>query len=543
MEQTIKKNNKREWNGFDGHIKWGTRLAYAGGDVACNIVFGMVGTLLTLYYTSCAGIPIGTVGIVMLVSRVFDGISDVIMGIIVDKTKSRFGKARPWLLWMALPFAISAVLLFCVPQVGEDMMWVKVLYMFVTYNFCSTVCYTAINLPYGTLSTFMTNKSHERDMLGNVRMGLSPIGKIVAVSLTLPIVNALGGKGNQSAWIITMTIWASLALILLLINFIFCPEKVNPAMNPQKKALETKLPMKKALKFLVTNKYFWFVLILWMFQSTSFGVIGTILPYYCEHVVGDLSGDLYSILFLVETGVLVIFVFICMPLVKKVGKRNLALAGTFIALAGQLVFTFVPYTQSNAIPMLYMSAITRSIGLAPLNAVVFGMLGDVVDFGHWKNGYRQEAFICAGGSVGTKLGSGLASVAITQILNGAGFISTTEGHVDQPQTAISAISWIYIIAPLIVAGGVMAVLFFYKLDKNYDKMMVQLKEREAKLTKEAMKIGMAKLLELQKLEEKEGVLLQSKAELEKKLNDINNQLTVINKDKEKLHGKKVKRRK
>lgn len=541
MEQTVKKS-KRTFNGFDGHIRWGTRLAYAGGDVACNIVFGMVGTLLTYYYTKCASIPIATVGIVMLVSRVFDGISDVVMGIIVDKTKSRFGKARPWLLWMAVPFAASAILLFCVPQVGEDLMWVKILYMFVTYNFCSTICYTAINLPYGTLSTFMTDKSHERDMLGNVRMGLSPIGKIIAVSFTLPLVKIFGGGteeayANQNAWIITMSIWASLALILLLINFFLCPEKVNPAMNPQKKALETKLPMKKALKFLVTNKYFWFVLILWMFQSTSFGVIGTILPYYCEHVAHNV--DLYSMLFLTETLTLVGCVFICMPLVKKVGKRNLALFGTFIALAGQLVFAFVPMTDANCVPMLYMSAITRSIGLAPLNAVVFGMLGDVVDYGHWKNGYRQEAFICAGGSVGTKLGSGLASVAITQILAGAGFVEGSTG--EQPPTAVTAIQWIYIIAPLIVAGGVMAVLFFYKLDKGYDKMMVELKEREAKLTKEAMHTSIIRLHELEKLEEQESTLLSSKTDLEKKLADINEQLKNISKEKDKVN-KRDKRR-
>lgn len=542
MEKVVN-NGKREWKGFDGHIKWGTRLAYAGGDVACNIVFGMIGTLLTLYYTECANIPAYWVGIVMLVSRIFDGVSDVIMGIVVEKTHSRWGKARPWLLWMALPFAISAVLLFCVPQVGENLLWVKILYMFVTYNFCSTVCYTAVNLPYGTLSTFMTNKSHERDMLGNVRMGLSPIGKIVAASLTLPLVQLIGGTAanpdgtkSQKAWIIAMSIWAVLALILLLINFFFCEEKVNPAMNPEKKALQTKLPMKKALKFLVTNKYFWFVLILWMFQSTSFGVVGTILPYYCKYVLEDLN--LYSILFLVETLTLVGCIFICMPLVKKVGKRNLALFGTFIALAGQLVFAIMPFNKSYQTGILFMSAITRSIGLAPLNAVVFGMLGDVVDFGHWKTGYRQEAFICAGGSVGTKLGSGLASVTITQILSANKFDDNPGGLASR-----TAIGWIYTIAPIIIALGVMIVLVFYHLDKNYDAMMKQLNAREEKLKKEAMKVSLEKLLKLERLENKEYFLLQDKSKLDKKVNEIQVQLDKINQEKENLNIVKRKKRK
>ncbi len=545
MESTIK-NDKRTFNGFDGHIKWGTRLAYAGGDVACNIVFGMIGTLLTVYYTTCAGINIGDVGLIMLVSRVFDGVSDVIMGIVVEKTHSRWGKARPWLLWMALPFAISAVLLFCVPSVSSNLYWVKILYVFVTYNFCSTVCYTAVNLPYGTLSTFMTSKSHERDMLGNVRMGLSPIGKIVAASLTLPLVNALGGKGNQGAWIIAMSLWAFLAVVLLLINFFFCPEKVNPAMQPDKKNLQTKLPMGKALRFLVKNKYFWFVLILWMFQSTSFGIVGTVLPQYCEHYIGGdfgISGDLYSLVFLVETLTLVGAVFVCMPLIKKIGKRNLALYGTFIALVGQLIFAVVPYSDANAIPMLFMSAITRSIGLAPLNAVVFGMLGDVVDYGHWKNGYRQEAFICAGGSVGTKLGSGLASVAITKILDFAGFKSGTGDHIEQPQSAKNAIHMIYIIAPLIVALGVMAVLFFYHLDKHYNDMMVQLNEREEKLKKEAMQISMERILALEKIENQEYFLQIDKDKLMKQVNEINIKLDALEEKKAALNGIKYKKRK
>ena len=149
-------------------LGWGTRVAYASGDVACNVVFGMVGTLLTLFYTDYAGINPGTVGLMMLLSRLFDGVSDLIMGIIVEKTNSKWGKSRPWILWMSVPFALSAVLLFTVPHTTPMLQF---LYLFVTYNFCTTVCYTAINLPYGSLSAMMTRVSGERDMLSEVRMG------------------------------------------------------------------------------------------------------------------------------------------------------------------------------------------------------------------------------------------------------------------------------------------------------------------------------------------------------------------------------------
>lgn len=153
-----------------------TRLAYGSGDVACNIVFGMISTLLALFYTDYAGVPPITVGAVMFASRIFDGFSDIVMGHLVFKTRSKWGQSRPWLIRMAFPFALSAVLLFTVPQTTASLQfW----YMFVTYNFCTTVCYTAINLPYGSLSSMMSRDGKERELLAVFRMAMSPVGRII----------------------------------------------------------------------------------------------------------------------------------------------------------------------------------------------------------------------------------------------------------------------------------------------------------------------------------------------------------------------------
>ncbi len=458
------KNNKT--NLENGRLSWGVRLSYAGGDVACNVVFGMVGTLLTLFYTDYVGINAAVVGLIMLVSRIFDGFSDMIMGIIVEKTNSKWGKSRPWILWMSVPYALSAILLFTVPNTPG---MVQAIYIFVTYNFCTTVCYTAINLPYGSLSAMMTRISSERDMLSVVRMGLSPLGKIIAVTCTTPLVKLFGD--DQAAWIKTMAIWAVIALILLVICFINCKETVVIA---GKEKADT-VPIKTGLKFLVTNKYFWAVLLLWMFQSVSFSVSGTILPYYCKYIFNN-DTWLYSALYLTEILTLVVFIFLCAPLIRKHGKRNIALAGSIIALAGQLLFFLNPYS----VPWMFMSCVARSIGLAPLNAVVFGMIGDVVEYGQWKTHVRQESLIFAGGSIGTKVGAGVASAAMTGLLSLSGYLSTTTGVATQPDSALSMIINIYKFGPLIVAAGVLIVLLFYKLDKYYDKIMNELMDREAR---------------------------------------------------------------
>ena len=173
----------------NGKINILTRLAYGGGDVACNVVYGMIATLLTLFYTDYAGVSVATVGLVMLISRFFDGGSDVVMGFIVDRTHSKWGQSRPWILWMSLPYALSAILLFSVPHTNAT---IQFLYIFVTYNFCTTVCYTAINLPYGSLSAMMTRDSKERDLLSVFRMGLSPMGRIIAVTCTMPLIKLFG---------------------------------------------------------------------------------------------------------------------------------------------------------------------------------------------------------------------------------------------------------------------------------------------------------------------------------------------------------------
>lgn len=450
----------------NGRLSWKTRFAYGCGDTACNVVFGMISTVLTLFYTDYVGVSAATVGMVMLLSRLFDGFSDVVMGFIVEKTNSKWGKSRPWILWMSVPYAISAVLLFTVPH-STNM--VQFLYMFVTYNFCTTICYTAINLPYGSLSAMMTRISGERDMLSIVRMGMSPFGRILAVTCTLPLVKLFGG--TQSAWVMTMALWAAVALILLLVCFKNCEETVHIEAQQN----QEKIPVKKAFKALITNQYFWAVLILWMMQNVIYGITGTILPYYCKYIFGN-DTWMYSALYLTETLLIVAATFCCPVLLKRFGKRNMSLAGACLALAGQIIFFLNP----TSFAWMALSCVIRAIGLAPLNSIVFGLLGDVVEFGQWKTHLRQESLIFAGGSVGTKIGSGLASAGMTGLLSLAGYISSTTGTAVQPQSAIDMIMNIYKLGPVIVWVVVIITLSLYKLDKRYPAIMEELAERELK---------------------------------------------------------------
>ena len=456
-------------SGEEGRLSWITRISYGLGDTAQNIVWGAM-SILTFFYTDYAGIDPALVGLVMLISRCFDGFSDVIMGFLVERTHSKWGKSRPWILWMSVPFALSIVLIYTVPQGSTALQFA---YLFVTYNFCTTVCYTALNLPYGSLSAMMTRVSKERDMLSITRMALSPIGKILAISATLPLIKIFGD--TQMAWIEVMSIWAILALVLLLLCFRNCEETVVIKARDEKEKRDTKIPIWGSIKILLLNKYFWMAMILWMMLNVIYYITGTALPYYCKYIFHDDS--LYGGLYLLETGLTVgTIILFCPWLLRKMGKRNMSLLGMVIAGVGHLIYCLNPLDFH----WIIFSCIVRGIGFAPLYSVVFGFLGDVVEYGQWKFHVRQEGLIFSGGSVGTKVGSGLTSAIVTGLLSYAGYVSSTTADAIQPQSAIDMIVSVYMWGPVIVCALTAIVLVCYKLDKIYPQIMKDLVAREGR---------------------------------------------------------------
>ena len=183
--------------------KLAERFSYGCGDFGCNIIYTAMSAFLLFYYTDYAGVSAFAVGSIMMVSRLFDGISDIVMGVIVDRTKSRFGKARPWLLRMCIPFAISGIPLFSVPVSWSSAP--KLVYVFITYNLVSTVIYTAINVPYSALNALMTQDPYERSVLSIFRNLLATAGTLTINTFTLPLVEYFGN--TPSAWTKTFMVF------------------------------------------------------------------------------------------------------------------------------------------------------------------------------------------------------------------------------------------------------------------------------------------------------------------------------------------------
>lgn len=436
------------------------KLSYSFGDTACNIVYGLT-SILTFFYTDYIGIPIGIIGIIILISRVFDGTSDLIMGIITDRTHSKYGKARPWILWMSVPYAISGVLLFTIPPTSS--MMIKAVYIFITYNLMQTVCYTAINLPYSSLAALMTRNQQERGTINAFRMAISPFGRMLTTSATLPLVKLMGN--TQRAWIIASVFYGILALVLLLICFFNTKERVQF----EAKTVE-KIPVWTSLKALVRNKYWVLGLLLWAFLMVYLTITGTVLSYYSKYVLGN--DLLYSPIYLTEQITLIVVIFTIPFFLKRMTKRTLTAIGAIICILSRIILFF----DATNFSTVMVSAALSGIGQAPLMGVIFSFIADAVEYGQWKTHLRQEGLIYSAASVGNKLGTGLTAALISGILEFAGYNGTLA---TQTSAAVTAIHNLYVYAPIIVWLVIIVLLAFWKLDKMYPSMMQELREREA----------------------------------------------------------------
>jgi len=436
------------------------KICYGLGDSACNVVYGLCSTLLTFFYTDYVGVSMATVGIVFLITRFFDGISDIIMGFITDRTKSKWGKARPWILWMAVPYAVTFVLLFMIPADATEM--VQAVYIFVTYNLVNTVVYTALNLPYSTMASLITRDAKSRASTQAWRIFCGPGGKMVVTVATLPLVNFFGG--TQQSWIIVACIYAVVALILLLICFFNIEERVVI------KAAEGKtFTVGQNLKALFSNQYWAICLGLWGVMVMMSTVSGTITTYYCKYTLGN--EELYSMIYAAELIAQCIVVLIVPNYVMRFGKRNLTLSGILLVIVAQLIWMMNPLNVTFAM----VSAVLRGIGVAPLWACVFPMIADSAEFGQWKTHVRQDGMIFSAASVGSKLGGGLASAGVGLLMDSVGYDGLAA---TQTESALAMIEAICLYAPIFFSAIIVVLCLLYKLDKIYPQVMADLKERD-----------------------------------------------------------------
>lgn len=425
-------------------------------------MYSAMAAFLLFYYTDVVGVSAAAVavGIIMMCSRLFDGVSDLIMGVIIDRTKSPFGKARIWILRLVVPYAIGTVLLFAVPVGWSET--AKLIYIFFSYNLAFTVLFTGINLPYATLTALMTQDQYERSVLSIFRMILATCGTLFIKTCTLPVVRFFGNDAR--AWTMTFIVFGALEIVTFMITFLFTRERVNTADDDKR----LKIPVTLGFKALVKNKYWFMAALNPILIFIAQGINGSAEVYYTKIVLGN--SDLVGTFSVALQATQIICMFFIARFVKKFGKRNVLMIGVAIMIAGYSIMGI----GADNLTVLIAGCMLRGVGNAGISACMFAMVTDTIEYGEWKTGIRTEGLINSAASFGQKIGNGLSSVILGAILSIGGYVGTA---VTQTAGAITAIKVSYIYVPVILTVIQVIVLAFYHLDKEYDSILTDLKSR------------------------------------------------------------------
>lgn len=441
------------------------KAAYGSGNFSANLMNCTVGTFISFYYTETAGLPIAYVGVILLLCRILDGVTDLIMGAIVQRTNTRYGKARPWILGMAIPFGISVFLMFFSPQWGTTG---KIIYAAATYMAGIAFVYTMISVPYNTLSALITKDQNERTSLATMRQFFGFMGPLFVTTFTLPIVNGAGG--GQKGWSVMAGIYGVIGAILYLWVF-FSTRELGDGDNEvslQKEKHTEKGKLWKEIKALFCNRYWLLVLLITLVIFMTYGIKGGLQTYYCKYVMGN--ENYYSYLGMASQIPNIICCFFIPAIAKKYGKRNVSMAGCVIAILGGLIMLIDP----SSLPILILSTVINTIGTAPISICVFAMLGDTAVYGEWKTGVRNEAMAFSATTFSEKVGNAIGAALIAFILSFAGFVS---GQAIQTESAVAMMKACMIGLPILVSVILIIALYFYQLDRMYPEVVMELERR------------------------------------------------------------------
>jgi len=428
-------------------------LAYASTDTAGNLLYCTLTSFIMYFYTDVFGISIASAGLILLIARIFDALDAPIWGLVIDHTRTKWGKNRPYWLWLSVPFGLMVFLAFLTPDLSAS---AKFTYALITYILAGVV-YTGIGTPITAILPNLTNNSTERVRLNSWRSNGGMIGYLITASFTLPLVEFFGKGNDKFGFQVTVGIYAVIAIALLLFAFAGTKE-INT------KSIKS-IPIKQSLGA-VKGNWPWITLVLaFIFYWLGNTARTSTVIYYSEYNLGN--KNLASIL-----NGLVVFQMVSITIlpfiVKRFLKTHTQIIGFAIAAIGQIIIAFAGSSAS----MVIFGWIVASIGTGIAVTLPFAMLSDTVDYGEWKTGIRASGFLTAiGSSFCIKLGSGLGSFIPSIIMEKAGYVA----NVTQSATSLAAIKFCFTWLPAIFfIVGVIIMLNYTKYEKNEANVRKQL---------------------------------------------------------------------
>ncbi|MCI0698026.1 MFS transporter [candidate division KSB1 bacterium] len=427
------------------------KIGYSLGDTASNLFFQTFILFLPIFYTDVFGLPAAAMGTMFLITRIFDAVNDPIMGTIADRTNTRWGKFRPFILLFAVPFGIMGVLTFTTPDLDATG---KLIYAYVTYNFLM-VMYTIVNVPYSALMGVITPNSLERTEVSSYRFVAAFVGSLIVQASTISLVKYFGQGNDAAGWQWAMGVLAGLAVVLLFITFITTRERVHP---PK----EQKIEFKKDLKDLFTNKPWLLIAGATVFQLTYIVMRGSSIAYYFKYYVGnqqlnlfgntiDLSYEAFTSSFLLSGTIVTVIGAILTKWFSKILDKKNTYAGFLIASAAVNAVFYLLRPQD--VILIYVLNLLVSFFFGPVSVLQWAMYTDTADYSEWKNRRRATGLVMAASLFALKLGLTLGGAFVGWLLAYYGFAA------NQAQTAeaLTGIVLLLSLFPAIfgIAGGLL----------------------------------------------------------------------------------------
>lgn len=441
----------------DNRLRLSEKLCYSAGDCGGQIYVTLCTYFLTGFYTDTVGIAAAAIGTMMLFARLFDGTSDLIMGAILDKTKSRYGKARPWMLWTAPLMGIALIALFTVPSSLGDSG--KLVYAYFTYILLNCIIYTANGIAYNSLLARMTLNIQDRVSCTSWRFVLGNLMVLLINAVTANLVTTLG-------WNKLIVIYGIIEIILLIVCFAGCKEHIDEGDEGTVEA--EKIPLKTALPALLKNKYFYLQALMMVFLYINIMTVGNMMYYFCNTVLGNLAVmTVVSMCYSVPT---IIGSLINPLLASKYGKRRVIIGAFVISMVGRAVVG----AGGMNMELVLVGCAIHGLALGPIYADVFAMTPDIIDYGEWKTGIRSEGLTTCCVSFGMKVGLGLGAFVASWILESGGYNGMAAVQAD---SAVSAIRFGFGYASVILSAICLVIILMMNIDKDIEQIQKDLMEK------------------------------------------------------------------
>jgi GPH family glycoside/pentoside/hexuronide:cation symporter len=440
-------------------ITYFEKIVYGSGDVGLNAGYTLFSAYVLYFYTDVIGMNAAVIGAVILASRIFDGISDLIAGYWIDTHKGKKGHCIPVMMKWSIPMVLACSLVFLVPDANIA---VRAVFIFVTYNLFSTVFFTLVGLAHSALPVYATDDSVVRSQMLCYKMLFAAVTQMTMANIILPLVNLLGGQQDQFAWVKASLLFGVIGLVFMYSNVLVVKERVENEAQPEN--------FLQGVKAAVKNKYWLMTVVIQICCSLQLMFNLSISVYYLNNVMNNMA---LMGAYVTLSNLPGVFLMLIIPLIlHKFSKRNLAFFGTILCLIAQLVLCLSP---ASSVTMLFVTALVRGIGFGFIMGLVNAMTGDTVEYGEWKTGVRVQAVLFSAKSVSEKLASGLLTAAFGFFLAIIGYDGLAEA---QTPATVSGIETFFRYVPVVVYIVLIIILLAYKLDKEFPGILKDLQEKK-----------------------------------------------------------------